>query len=85
VVVAIFLFNFTAMKAFQYMLPLMMPLFLGAFLFPAPAEFNQNLKALAFLTGSLTRKVLWGIPILVFSIQFIINIGIIISSPVMGY
>jgi hypothetical protein len=83
--VGIFLFNFTAMKAFQYMLPLMMPLFLGALLFPAPTEFNPNLKTPAFLARPFARKVLWGIPILVFSIQFIINIGIIISSPVMGY
>jgi hypothetical protein len=85
VVVAIFLFNFSAMKAFQYMLPLMLPLFLGALLFPSPAEIFSNSKPPAFLASPLTRKVLWGIPILVFSIQFIINIGIIISSPMMGY
>ena len=85
VVVAIFLFNFTAMKAFQYMLPLMLPLFLGALLFPSPAEISPNRKELAFLASPLSRKILWGIPVLLFSIQFIINLGIIISSPMMGY
>ncbi len=85
VVVVIFLFTFTAMKAFQYMLPLMLPLFLGALLFPSAGEIFSNISTPKFLASPLARKVLLGIPILVFSIQFIINIGIIISSPMMGY
>ncbi|MFA5873816.1 MAG: glycosyltransferase family 39 protein [Anaerolineales bacterium] len=85
VAVAFFLVNFAAMKNFQYMLPLMMPLYLGAILFPLPAVTDTNSKTPAFLKKPLMQQILWGIPLLLFSIQFIINCIIVIRSPMMGY
>ena len=80
-----YLINFSAMKNFQYMLPLMMPLFLGALMFPSLAQGGLDPNLPAFFRNPLTGKVLWAITILVVLAQFTINLDIVIRSPMMGY
>jgi len=69
--------DFVALKNFQYMLPLAVPLYCGAFLFPAVTDVNPDSKRCAFLARPITRKVVWGITILMFASQFIINLIIL--------
>jgi hypothetical protein len=76
-VTATFLAYFVALKNFQYMLPLAVPLYCGAFLFPAVTDVNPDSKWSAFLARPVTRKVVWGITILMFFSQFIINLIIL--------
>lgn len=79
--VAFFLIDYSAMKNFQYMLPLMMPLFLGALMFPSLADGGPDSDQLAFFRNPLTGKILWAITILVVVTQFIINCDIVMHSP----
>jgi hypothetical protein len=65
------------MKNFQYMLPLAIPLYCGAFLFPNITEKPENSKWLSFLVKPLTRKIVWGVTITLFASQFIINLVIL--------
>jgi hypothetical protein len=80
-----YLINFSVMKNFQYMLPLMMPLFLGAFMFPSLAETGPDSDLPSFFRNPLVGKVLWALTILVVLAQFAINLDIVIRSPMMGY
>jgi len=80
-----YLINFSAMKNFQYMPPLMMPLFLGALMFPSLAQGGLDPNLPALFRNPLTGKVLWAITILVVLAQFAINPDIVIRSPMMGY
>jgi hypothetical protein len=73
----IFLVYFSAMKNFQYLLPMAIPLYCGAFLFPDNTEINLNSKWLSFLEKPLTRKIVWGVTITLFAGQFIINLIIL--------
>jgi uncharacterized membrane protein (DUF485 family) len=59
------------------MLPLAIPLYCGAFLFPAVTAGNPDTKWGAFLARPGTRKVVWGITILMFASQFVINLVIL--------
>jgi hypothetical protein len=77
VATTIFLVYFSAMKNFQYMLPVAIPLYCGAFLFPNITEITTNSKWLSFLVKPLTRKIVWGLTITLFSSQFIINLIIL--------
>ena len=77
-----YLINFSAAKNPAYMLPLMMPLFLGAMLFPSIVDDRPDSKNPAFLKKPLTRKILWAILLLVFLIQFVINCSILLSGAV---
>jgi hypothetical protein len=79
--IAVFLINYSAMKNFQYMLPLMMPLFLGALMFPSLADSSQDSDLPAFFRNPLTAKGLWAVTILVVVAQLIINIDIVMHSP----
>ncbi len=83
VVVAVFLFNFAVMKTLQYMLPLAIPLCLGALLFPTLSEPAPG--APSFLGRILTRKVAWGVTLAMLLIQFAINWNILLTSPLMGF
>jgi hypothetical protein len=85
VATASFLVSFAAMKNFQYMLPLMMPLFLGALLFPFLAGDRPDANIPALLKKPLTYKILWGVTGIVCLVQFIINCSIVINSSMMGY
>ena len=76
-VTTFFLTYFVALKNFQYMLPLAIPLYCGAFLFPAVTAGNPDTKWGAFLARPGTRKVVWGITILMFASQFVINLVIL--------
>jgi hypothetical protein len=76
-VTTFFLAYFVALKNFQYMLPLAIPLYCGAFLFPAVTAGNPDTKWGAFLARPGTRKVVWGITILMFASQFVINLVIL--------
>jgi hypothetical protein len=73
----VFLVYFSAMKNFQYMLPLAIPLYCGAFLFPSLTEGSTNPKWLSFPGKPLTRKIVWGVTIVLFASQLIINLVIL--------
>jgi len=75
---AVFLVYFVALKNFQYMLPLAIPLYSGAFLLPAiTADENALPKRLSFLTKPLARKIIWGFTVTMFASQLIINLVIL--------
>lgn len=74
---AIFLIYFVAMKNFQYMLPLAVPLYCGAFLFPASMDIDPNPKGVSFLTEPPARKIIRGLTIAIFLSQFIVNLVIL--------
>jgi hypothetical protein len=80
-----FLVTFSAMKSFQYMFPVMIPLFLGALLFFSLANGKPGLTGIAFLDKSWVRKSIWAVTGLLFLIQFVININILFTSPWMGF
>ena len=80
-----YLMTFSAMKNFQYMLPLMMPLFLGALMFPSLAKADPDSNQSAYFRKPWVGKVLWAITIVVVLAQFVINLDIVIRSPLMGY
>ncbi len=76
--VTIFLAYFSAMKSFQYMLPVGVPLYCGAFLFPTITENPPTSKWLRFLAKPLTRKIIQGVTLAFFASQFIINLVILV-------
>jgi hypothetical protein len=80
-----YLINYSAMKNFQYMLPLMMPLFLGALLFPSVVEAHPDSNPPVFFRNPWVVKALRAVTILVVLAQFAINLDIVIRSPMMGY
>jgi hypothetical protein len=80
-----YLINFSAMKSFQYMMPLMMPLVLGALLFPSLVEGEAGSSLPAIFRNPWTGRVIGAVTLLVVIIQFAINVDIVIRSPMMGY
>jgi len=80
----IFLVYFSAMKNFQYLLPLAIPLFCGAFLFPNISEIPPNSKWYPFLGKPLSRKIIRGVTIVLFASQLIINLVILYLLAVRG-
>jgi hypothetical protein len=85
VVVAGYLIYFVAVKSYQYILPLMVPLYAGVFLFPAVADGNGGSRVQSFLARPLSRKLLWAITIVLCGSQFVFNLVTIFTSPVMGF
>jgi hypothetical protein len=79
-----FLVNFAAMKNFVYLMPLMMPLFLGAALFPPLMDGLTLNGKMAFLKHPVTTKIGIGITLIFFLVQFVINIIIVFDFPMMG-
>lgn len=79
-----FLAYFVAMKNFQYMLPVVAPLYCGAFLFPSITEGGATLPWLAFLQKPLARKIAQGITIAFIASQFVINLIILYLYVVRG-
>ncbi len=84
VTTGIFLIVLISMKSSQYMLPLMLPLYSSMFLFPylIPEERGSKIK-LGRLVFS-TRNLLWGILIVVCSVQFVFNLINIATSSAVG-
>jgi hypothetical protein len=80
-----YLITYSAMKNFQYMLPLMMPLFLGALMFPSVLESAPGSNLPAFFRNPWTGRVIRVVTLLVVAAQFVINVDIVIHSPMMGY
>jgi hypothetical protein len=80
----IFLAYFSAMKSFQYMLPVGIPLYCGAFLFPNITDNPPFSKSLAFLSRPLTRKIIWGITLALFASQLIVNLIILYLFVIRG-
>ena len=80
----IFLVYFSAMKNFQYMLPLAIPLFCGAFLFPGVAEVPPDSKWAAFLGKPPARKIIRVATIVLFASQLIINLVILYLLVIRG-
>jgi len=80
----IFLVYFSAMKNFQYLLPLAVPLFCGAFLFPNISEIPPNSKWVSFLGKPLSRKIIRRVTIVLFASQLIINLVILYLLAVRG-
>ncbi|MFH1524243.1 MAG: hypothetical protein ABIF04_04705 [Chloroflexota bacterium] len=77
-VTAAFLIYFVALKNFQYMLPLAVPLYCGAFLFPAiTVDENALPKRLSFLAKPPANKIIWGVTITMVASQLIINLVIL--------
>jgi hypothetical protein len=71
---ALFLIYFVALKNFQYMLPLAVPLYCGALLLPAVLDESPAPQRLPFLAKPLTKKILRGMIYALFASQFIINL-----------
>jgi len=79
-VIGVYLVGWIAVKSFQYMLPLMIPLYAGAFLFPHIAGENQTPPMLGFLANPKTKRILKAILIVLVLIQFIFNLKMISTS-----
>jgi hypothetical protein len=80
----IFLVNFASMKSNQYMIPLMLPLYIGLFLIPYVGQSPNDSKDPAFLRKPITQKLLWGFLILVAGSQFALNVYTIATSRAVG-
>jgi hypothetical protein len=76
--VVVFLAYFSTMKSFQYMLPVGIPLYCGALLFPAIAEAPPGSKWLGFLAKPQAGKIAWGVTLAFFVSQLIINLVILV-------
>jgi len=74
VVVAGYLIYFVAVKSYQYMLPLMAPLYSGAFLFPEIANASDRTRWHKILGHPRTKPILWTVTILLGGSQFIVNL-----------
>jgi hypothetical protein len=83
-VTTVYLVTFLAVKSFHYMLPLMIPLYSSAFLFPAVAKGSNYPKWLSFLSKPLAYRILWAITIVMCGSQFIFNLVDIFTSPAIG-
>ncbi len=80
----IFLVYFSAMKNFQYLLPLAVPLFCGAFLFPGISDTPPDSKMYPILGKPLPRKIIRVVTILLFASQLIINLVILYLLVIRG-
>jgi hypothetical protein len=76
-VTAIFLAYFVALKNFQYMLPLAVPLYCAAFLFPEVTDVEPKTKWQAFLAKTSTRKAVWGVTLVLLASQLVVNLVIL--------
>jgi len=76
-VVGGYLVFFIATKSFQYMLPLMVPFYASAFLFPSLGEGEHYPHWLSFLGKTNAKQALWVIMIIMLAGQFIHNIRMI--------
>jgi len=83
-VTVIFLAYSVAMKNFQYMMPVVIPLYCGAFLFPSITEGSAIMPGLAFLEKPLSRKIVWGVTLAFVASQFVINLIILYLYVVRG-
>ena len=79
-----FLAYFVAMKNFQYMLPVVVPLYCGAFLFPSITEGTPSLPGLAFLAKPLARKIARGVTVAFIASQFLVNLVILYLYAIRG-
>ncbi len=82
--VILFLAYVSTMKSFQYMLPVGIPLYCGAFLFPAIAENPTYPKWLNFLAKPLTREIIRGVTLAFFISQLVVNLIILYLFAVRG-
>ncbi len=82
--VILFLAYISTMKSFQYMLPVGIPLYCGAFLFPAITENPPTLKWLSFLAKPLAREIIRGVTLAFFISQLVINLIILYLFAVRG-
>jgi hypothetical protein len=73
-VIGTFLVGWIAVKSFQYLMPLMIPLYAGVFLFPNIAGGSHYPRPLMFLANPKAKQVLWGIVIVLTAIQFYYNL-----------
>jgi hypothetical protein len=74
VVVAGYLIYFVAVKSYQYLLPLMVPLYSGAFLFPEIANVSGQTRWHRILGHPCAKPILWTITALLGGSQFIVNL-----------
>lgn len=72
--IGVFLVGWIAVKSFQYLLPLMIPLYGSVFLFPNIAGADHYPRRLGFLAHPNAKRVLWGIVIVLTAIQFYYNL-----------
>jgi hypothetical protein len=79
-----FLAYVVAMKNFQYMLPVVLPLYCGASLFPSITEGEPAGNRLAFLQKPLARKLAAGLTLAFFASQFVINLVILVLYAMRG-
>jgi Dolichyl-phosphate-mannose-protein mannosyltransferase len=75
--VTLFLAYFSAMKSFQYMLPVAIPLYCGAALLPELTGSPPHPKWLGLLEKPLTGKILRGITLAFFASQLIVSLVIL--------
>ena len=78
-VTGVFLVAWIAVKSFQYLLPLMIPLYAAVFLFPNIAGAEHYPRPLQFLANPKAKQVLWGIVIVLTAIQFYYNLKLLTS------
>ena len=76
-----YLVYFVAVKSYHYLIPLMVPLHAGVFLFPALADGKGVSQVQSFLARPLSRKLLWAITIVLCGSQLVFNIMAIFTSP----
>lgn len=80
-----YLVFFVAVKSYHYMMPLMVPLHVGVFLFPALADGKGISQVQSFLARPLSRKLLWAVTIVLCGSQLVFNIIAIFTSPIMTF
>ena len=83
-VTAIYLVSFLAVKSFQYMLPLMVPLYSAGFLFPFITRGREYPRWLSFLGTPLANRIIIGITVLMLGSEFIFNLVSVVTSPAIG-
>jgi len=81
----LFLVSFGAMKSFQYMFPVMIPLYLGAFLLPGLVNGEDVPGTPAILTRPIVRRTVWVITVVLFVLQFGFNLVNLIHSPYLSF
>ncbi len=77
VVVGVYLVGWIAVKSFQYMLPMMVPLYACAFMFPQVAGAPPYPAKLSFLAHPRAKAVLWVITLMMLALQFSFNVKLI--------
>lgn len=84
VAICIFLVYFSAMKNFQYMLPVAVPLFIGACMLPGIAEGEADSRWFGWMGKPMPRKIVIGITTAFFASQLIVNVVILYLFAVRG-